>query len=292
MKAGLTISTVGHLTLLAWGLVAFSSKPFDAAEAVPVDVISDTEFSQIMAGSKTAPKAEAPKPVVDKIAEPKPVKDPTPKVSDKPEITTAAAENAPPPMPEAKPEKREKTEPETKPDLIADAIKRDEAKKPEPPKKAETPLPPKKPPPPQPRFDANKIAALLDKRDPRRESMTGATLNHTAALGAPTATGPTLSMSELDALRARLHQCWDVPVGVQDARSLSVIVHFQLNKDGSLASDPRVLNHSQHPVFQVAAESAVRAVRKCAPFSFLPVAKYEAWRDLEANFDPREMFGG
>jgi colicin import membrane protein len=53
-----------------------------------------------------------------------------------------------------------------------------------------------------------------------------------------------------------------------------------------------VVNRSPQPVFQVASESAVRAIRKCAPFSFLPPAKYEAWKDVEVNFDPREMFGG
>jgi len=81
MRAGLTISAVGHLALLVWGLVTFASKPFAAAESVAVDMISDAEFSQIMAGSKTAPRADAPKPIVDKVAdEVKPVKDPAPKV--------------------------------------------------------------------------------------------------------------------------------------------------------------------------------------------------------------------
>jgi hypothetical protein len=89
-----------------------------------------------------------------------------------------------------------------------------------------------------------------------------------------------------------LRDCWDVPVGVRDARDLVVTVRIQFKKDGSLTSDPTVVNRSSQPVFQVASESAVRAIRKCAPFSFLPPAKYEAWRDVEVNFDPREMFGG
>src|SRR5712691_4641987 len=188
MRTGLTISGVGHLALLVWGLVSFSVRPFEAApeESLPVGIISASEFSQMVAGSKTAPKAETPRPVVDKIGDPKPPKDPTPKASDKPEVTTAAAEKAPPPMPEPKPEKQ-KAQPDPKVDPIADALKREEAKKPDPPKKqAETPTPPKKPPPPQPRFDANKITALLDKRDPRRETLTGATVNQTASLGAST----------------------------------------------------------------------------------------------------------
>jgi len=133
---------------------------------------------------------------------------------------------------------------------------------------------------------------LLDKRAPQRQAALGATLNDAPSLGAPTGSAPTLSMNELDALRARLRDCWDVPVGVRDARDLVVTVRIQFKKDGSLTSDPTVVNRSSQPVFQVASESALRAIRKCAPFSFLPPAKYEAWKDVEVNFDPREMFGG
>ena len=310
MRASLTISTVGHLALLVWGLVTFASKPFAAAESVAVDVISDAEFSQIMAGSKTAPRADAPKPIVDKVAEEtKPVKDPAPKVSEKPEIL-ATAETAPPPKPpEAKPPEPKPAQAEVKPDKaepivdpIAEALKREEAKKKQEAKKLEEAKKreearkreeAKKRE--QEKYDPAKIEsrlALLDKRAPQRQAALGATLNDAPSLGAPGATAMTLSMNELDALRARLRDCWDVPVGVRDARDLVVTVRIQFKKDGSLTTDPTVVNRSLQPVFQVASESAVRAIRKCAPFSFLPPAKYEAWRDVEVNFDPREMFGG
>jgi len=55
---------------------------------------------------------------------------------------------------------------------------------------------------------------------------------------------------------------------------------------------PRVMNRGSNALFQVAAESAVRAVQRCAPFNFLPVAKYDAWKEVEINFDPRDMFRG
>ena len=53
-----------------------------------------------------------------------------------------------------------------------------------------------------------------------------------------------------------------------------------------------MLNNSGHPVFQVAAEYAVRAVIKGAPYTFLSASTYDVWKDLEINFNPREMFGG
>src|SRR6266849_2154676 len=99
MKVGVTISTILHAAALAWGLMSFSAKPFQAApvESLPVDLITASEFSQRMAGAKNT-KAETPKPLVEKVADPKPAKEPTPKVVEKPEIVSSA--ETPPPAPE------------------------------------------------------------------------------------------------------------------------------------------------------------------------------------------------
>lgn len=104
--------------------------------------------------------------------------------------------------------------------------------------------------------------------------------------GAP----PMLTSSEKQALLKRLRDCGDWPIGVQNARDIVVTVRIEFNKDGSLAADPVVLNQSWLPLFQVAAEAALRGVRKCAPYTFMPQAKYENWKTVEVNFDPREMF--
>ncbi len=98
-----------------------------------------------------------------------------------------------------------------------------------------------------------------------------------------------LTAGEVEALRRRLAQCWDLPVVLKNASGVTVMVRIDLNLDGSLARPPAVINHSQHPLFRVAAESALRAVRKCAPFTALPTAKYDAWKTIEVNFDARSM---
>ena len=36
-------------------------------------------------------------------------------------------------------------------------------------------------------------------------------------------------------------------------------------------------------------QSAVRAVHKCSPLKNLPPEKYGSWREMEINFDPKEM---
>jgi hypothetical protein len=63
---------------------------------------------------------------------------------------------------------------------------------------------------------------------------------------------------------------------------------FFLNRDGSLSGAPQVKHTASGPHFQVAAESAVRAVRRCTPLK-LPADKYELWQDVVVTFDPRIM---
>ena len=295
MRTGLTISTVVHAIVLLWGLITFAAKPFEAAatDSVPVDIISANDFSQMVAGSRTAPKADTPKPLVEKIGETKPVEHPASKVSDKPEILPTAEKESPPePKTEAKKEP-ERKQTAAKADPIAEALKKDEAK-PEPKKEeAKIPVPPHRPDPPrpQPKFDPNRIAALLDKRDPQRQAALGGALNPSPALGLPKGNAMTLSQSEIDSLRAQIKRCWNPPAGAADARDMHVEFNVKLRIDGALAAEPVLIERSTAPYFQAFAESALRAVQRCQPYS-LPAAKYEVWRDLDLNFRLDEMFGG
>jgi outer membrane biosynthesis protein TonB len=305
MRTGLTISTIAHGLILASGLVWFSVQPLDhvPVDSVLADVISEREFSQLTAGLRTAPQHPRPQPIVDKPDAPKqPVKDPSAKVVPKPEITTGAAPPGAalplPPMPPAAAPQASEAKPEPskpEPDPIAEALKREEAKKKEEAKKLEEA---KKREEARRReeakrqqerkFDLDKIeTALLDKRAPQRQAAGGALVNANASLGTPTANAPELSQWEIDALRAQLMACWYPPETVLQAKGLIVTVEFSLNRDGSLSGEPVVENHLAHPLFQVAAETATRAVRSCQPFR-LPVSKYDAWQTVEVNFRPED----
>jgi hypothetical protein len=35
----------------------------------------------------------------------------------------------------------------------------------------------------------------------------------------------------------------------------------------------------------------LRAIRECQPYQ-LPLAKYDVWKEIELDFDPRDMFRG
>ncbi len=193
-KPGLPISGGVHAALLLGTLVAFSSTPKfeDAAEAIPVEMISANEFSQITRGEKTAKEIRPePKTRVDRVAEkeeqkpqttaeakrdvPAPVsRPPQPEPEKKPEPQPTPP---PPPAPkaEAKPEpKPEPPKPEPKPEpkraqeVSEDGLQKAD-KTPEPPKPETKPEPPKverpreAPKPPQP----DQLAKLIEdaKRD-------------------------------------------------------------------------------------------------------------------------------
>jgi hypothetical protein len=323
MRTGLTISVVGHACVLLWGIVTFSTKPLNAppAESMPIDIISTKEFSELRAGAHNAAKSETPKPLVEKVAAKKPVDNPLAKIVEKPELITASSDTPPPPQveppdpkaggaqpAEAKPEKVPDPKPsQAKSDPIAEALKKDETKKQEDkkdetktpevkksePKKAEVKPPAAKKPDakPQPKFDANKIAALLDKRQPQRLAAVGDTLNRTLALGTRTGEAASLSQSELDALRARLHQCWNAPAGAADADKRRVLLIIRFNQDGTLSSPPEPETAASDPFMQAMIDSAVRATLRCQPYTMLSPAKYDLWKEIEVDFSLDEMFG-
>jgi colicin import membrane protein len=292
MKTGLTISAIVHLALLLWGVISFAARPLEAkpTDALPVDIISTKEFSQITAGVKNAPKVETPKPVVDKIGEQKPAEELKPKVEPKPEIKSASAEppsEPEPKPPETKPEK--KPPPKPKVDPIAEALKKEEQRK---AAEAKAKAAEQKKLQQQPKFDPNQIAALLDKRDQRRTVATGEEVNTAPSLGMRSGSAPALSQSELEAMRAKLMQLWNPPAGVRNPEELIVKIRIRLKRDGTLADLPAVIATNSTPQGVIARENAVRAVLRGQPFTMLSPATYDLWKEIDITFDPRDMFRG
>jgi len=282
LRSDWIISGCAHAAVLIFGLVTLaSSKPTeDLSTFMPIAIATGGAVSQAPPGQQNAPKAEKPKPLADKTGDLKQVKQLAPKVADKPEISTDAA---PAPRPKAetkvepkpvKPPKPEKKETQFKPDQIAEELRKDEMRK------------------PSPKFDANQVAALLDKREPRRQVATADTLNAAPALGAANGHAAQLSQSELDALRARLSQCWSPPPGVDVSSDLFVVLHVLFKPDASLAAEPAVVESAASALGPALADSAKRALLLCQPFTMLKPEHYEQWKDIEVKFDPHELLGG
>jgi colicin import membrane protein len=295
MKTGLTISAMIHTALLLWGIISFAARPLEAKpnDALPIDIISDKQFSEITKGVKNGAKDKPLAPLVEKIGDPKPVDDSTAKPLEKKELTAAKTDAPPPPAEqpapkpaEAKPEKKEPP----KIDPIAETWKKEETKKKAEEKaKAKAAAQQAKP---QPQFDPTKIAALLDKREPTRQASAGDELSPTPSLGKSDGRAAQLSQSEIDALRKRLSECWNPPAGARDAGQLRVVLRVMFKPDATVATPPQLVAASASPFGPAMAESAKRAILTCQPFTMLRADHYQLWKDIEITFDPREMFGG
>ena len=104
-----------------------------------------------------------------------------------------------------------------------------------------------------------------------------------------------LTLSEEDALKAQIFGCWSIPLGLPYNENLLVRIKLMLEPDGSVAKT-EILDHARmnkpgQSFYKVLAESALRAVKLCQPLR-VPTTGYERWKELQLNFDAREMLEG
>jgi len=303
----LVASVALHVLVIGWGLLSFSSKAFELPpqDAVAVDTISEDQLAKVMAGMKTG-KKENPKPLVEKVAEAKPpVEDAVGKIAEKAPVVT---ETAPPPAPkppekavekpvEKKPEppkvvekpkeepKPVEKKPEPKVDPIAEALKKEE-KKPPPPKPHTVAAKPPAPAKPERTFDQSKIAALLDKRDPSRQAVTGDTLNSNAALGLAKGKSADNSATWGALFQSQVERCWKKPYGGIEAQRAEAAFVIRLKRDGTLENMPQPEGTPATPYLRVYQESALRAIIECQPYN-LPAAFFEEWKFFAPVFTDR-----
>jgi outer membrane biosynthesis protein TonB len=294
-----------HVLVFGWGLFSFSTKAYVMPEedTVAVDVVSADQLSKAMAGMKTGDKKN-PKPLVEKVAEAKPpVDDAVGKITEKPPVVT---DTTPPPQPkpiekpvekkpdppkpvaEAKPKEEPKPvekKPET-PDPIADAIKKEEKKPPKPQVEAAKPPPPQPPKPKERTFDQTKIAALLDKREPSRQAVTGDTINSNAALGTAKGSAADNSATWGAMFRQQVERCWKKPYGGIESQNPEAAFSIRLKRDGTLEAMPVPDGAPATPYLKVYQESALRAIIECQPYN-LPAAYFEEWKFFAPVFTER-----
>ena len=269
MNRSIILSSVLHvfvIILTAMSLPFISKKAIDLPPIVSVELIQITEKTNI----PFAPKAkkileevkEKEKKLVSEQAPPKKVK------KKKPDAV---------PMPEDNVKKIEKVKDDTQnPEKIDNEVKQvSEFEKEE-------------------LFDPNNIAALIDKS--KIES--AETVNKTDKITQDQQKSVDLSglsLSEEDALKAQIFGCWSIPLGLPYNENLLVRIKLQLNPDGTV-SQSEILDHARmnkpgQGFYKVLAESALRAIKLCQPLR-VPTTGYERWKELQLNFDAREMLEG
>ena len=269
MTRSILISSVLHIILVfitALSLPFLAKKPIDLPPIISVELIQITDETNI----PFAPKAkktlekikEKEKKLVSEQAPPKKVK----KI--KPDSV---------PMPEDKVDEIKKVkEDKQNPEKIDNEIKQvSEFEKDE-------------------LFDPDNIAALIDKSKIESSENIKKT-NEITQDQDKNLKNFGLSLSEEDALKAQIFGCWSIPLGLPYNENLLVRIKLQLKPDGTIIKS-EILDHARmnkpgQGFYKVLAESALRAIKLCQPLR-VPTTGYERWKELQLNFDAREMLEG
>ncbi len=269
MNKSLIISSFLHvilITITAMSLPFLAKKPIDLPPIVSIELIQITDKTNI----PFAPKA---KKIIDKVKE---------------KEKKLVSEQAPPkkikkkkpdavPMPENEIKKIEKPREEKQnPEKIDNEVKQvSEFEKKE-------------------LFDPNNIAALIDKSKIESAQKINKSDKITQDQN-KNLENTNLSLSEEDALKAQIFGCWSIPLGLPYNENLLVRIRLQLEKDGTVIKS-EILDHARmnkpgQGYYKVLAESALRAIKLCQPLR-VPTTGYDRWKELQLNFDAREMLEG
>lgn len=288
MKSPLVASAVFHVLLVVIFSGAFFvfSRPIEIPpEAMSVEILPIAEKAQSNIQAPIAPKPkDEPKPKeVPDLPPPMPKSDPKPEMkkseAPKPEV------KKPDPKPEPKPAEKKPVE---KPAEIP--TKKAEAPPAKPKPKKEEPKPVQ-----EEQADFSSVLKNLvgEEAPPAPESQARNTERQAPQLTAPAPLGSQLSMSEMDGLRQQLAGCWRVLPGARDAGSLVVQVSLTVGPDKRVQEARIVdqLRYGSDAFFRAAADAALAAVRSpaCTPLE-VPDGKYDRWKSMTINFDPKEMF--
>ena len=268
MIKNVAISSALHIFLVVITAVTFpfiAKKPIDLPPLISIELIQITDKTNI----PFAPKA---KKIIEKVKEKeKLVSEQAPPKQIKKEKPDAI------PLPDQNPEIVKKPEKDIQnPEKIDEEIKQvSEFEKDE-------------------LFDPNNIAALIDKSKEQSAETTNKTDKITQS-NQKNITASALTLSEEDALKAQIFGCWSIPLGLPYNENLLVRIKLSLKPDGTVINS-EILDHARmnkpgQGFYKVLAESALRAIRLCQPLR-VPSTGYERWKDLQLNFDAREMLRG
>lgn len=84
---------------------------------------------------------------------------------------------------------------------------------------------------------------------------------------------------------SHINACWQLPNGITDKTNVAARIIFELNPDGTLKGDPMLVQLTIHPQGAAYGKSAIDAIKRCAPYTFLPTEEYKGgWERLDMTF--------
>ena len=287
MNRSIIISSVLHFIIIfitAMSLPFLTKKPLDIPPIVSVELIQIAEKTNIPyapKAKKTIEKAkEEKKKLVSEQAPPKKVK------KNKTKTVVSTEKN--------KKIKNEKPEAVPLPEKTVKKIETKEEKK-QNPDKVDTKVKQVSEFEKKELVDTSTLQGLIDKAKEQESAEIMKKNNQVSQDQVKNIENTGLTLSEEDALKAQIFGCWSIPLGLPYNENLLVRIKLELKPDGSVTKT-EILDHARmnkpgQGFYKVLAESALRAVKLCQPLR-VPSTGYERWKELQLNFDARDMLEG
>lgn len=266
MRNGIFASISGHLLFVLFALFGlpnlFTQRDFSVV-IIPVEIVTEEQLN-------APPPPAAPEPEPEAAP-------PPPKPEPEPEVVKAP----PPPVEKPKPPKK-KEPPKTKATALAKAKPHSKPKPPRKPKSFASVLKDldKLEKKPAPKAKQESTPKDKDKPSPDQQIAEQASITEIERLK--------------QMIRQQIEPCWSPPVGAADAEGLAITIFIRVDQQG-FVREARVIDApamALNSYVQAAADAARRAVLnpRCQPFR-LPINRYDLWKEIKFNFDPREMLG-
>jgi len=264
VRTGIFISAVSHVVLVAFALLG-TPKLFENVQLQTIEV----DLVRAQEAEPEPPPKEPEKKPPEKSAEwnPLPEASTSQAKPSAPEATSAPVQAKQPPTQQAR-APQQPAAPEQK--------LQQQARAPRPPTETPTEAPQQ-----QWLFDPVHIPSLMSVPEaPKADFDSEATEQ------------AELSAVEQSAFKAHVRKCWKLPEGMSAAQTTRVKLRISLKPDGALAAEPILIEASASREGPLLMQAAIRSVKECQPFGFLPRDKYREWKTLDVSFSPREMAGG
>lgn len=287
LRPFIAASAVLHAGVIVATLIAWPNwmKPTRmTANAVPITVVNYAPTPDIRPAEQAEKQEEATAPEPTPEPQPEPPAPPTPPTPAPPKPTPTPPKPTPtppkptptPPVAKAPPAPTPTPKPAPKLDLNALASSR-----------------------PQPQIAHARQALDLDalasssqrKSNTRASAAQGVPRPETdfiARLAQGAAQG--LSADEAGLLASKLNKLWNPNCGVEGAANVVVKVEMRLSPQGMLTSPPRIVEQTGAggALVTAAAQRAIVAVRRGEPYSELPTARHNVWKEIVVRFDAKD----
>ena len=98
------------------------------------------------------------------------------------------------------------------------------------------------------------------------------------AFDAPAIDSVEIGQDETAAFRDRIKTCASLPDTISPGDKIRIVLRVAFMPDGTLASEPMLIEGSPSAKGLALKQSAVQALRQCQPYAMLPADKYKEWK--------------